>query len=239
MRPVRVLAASVAMAVAGVACTTEANDTTTTPGNTSTTQTTVTTTTTSTVTTTTAPTTTTTSELSDPWSVDYPLEAARVDELPLVLTSKIDAPEPDPDLAIEGPDDLERWVDEWLDWFSWINANPEDGISALEHAVIPTSAFYEETVNALEGRRDEGTRLLGYAFQPIDVSATFDEFFDRRELLRLVVVAADTIPRYIVDEAGSVVTIHEPGGGETTLRLILRYIESEEGWVLENLEVVG
>ena len=44
---------------------------------------------------------------------------------------------------------------------------------------------------------------------------------------------------YIVDQAGSVVTIHEPLGGETTIRLLLRYLEGEGEWVLESLEVVG
>jgi hypothetical protein len=73
----------------------------------------------------------------------------------------------------------------------------------------------------------------------VEVSATFDEFFERRELLRVVVVAADTIPRYVVDESGSVVTVHEPQGGETTLRLLLRYVEGEGEWILENLEVVS
>lgn len=236
MRPTRAVAL---VAVLVVACTPSANDPTSTESNPSTTQTTVETTTTSTATTTTVLTTTTIAA-NDPWSVDYPLEAETVDELPSVLTDKLDAPEPDPDLSIVGPeDDLGRWLDEWLNWFSWVNANPEEGIGALEHGVIPQSAFYEETVGALEGRVDEGTGLLGYAFRPVDVSATFDEFFEDRDLLRLVVGAEDTIPRYVVDEDGAVMTIHQPLGGETTLRLILRYRESEEEWILENLEVVG
>lgn len=195
-----------------------------------------TTTTTVATTTTTSPSTATT---EDPWSVDYPLEAETVDDLPSVLTDRIGAPEPNPVLSVEGPEDVHRWVDEWLGWFSWVNANPADGVEALDHAVIPVSTFYEETTAALEARLDEGTRLLGFAFVPVEVSATFDEFFERRELLRLVVVASDTIPRYIVDEAGSVVTIHEPLGGETTIRLVLRYREGEGEWVLENLEVVS
>ncbi len=196
------------------------------------------TTTTSTTVTTTTPTTPTT-VAEDPWSVDYPLAAETVDDLPTVLTDRIDAPEPDPLLSIEGPEDLDPWVDQWLGWFSWVNANPAAGLDALEHAVIPGSVFYEQTQTALEKRRDQGLRLLGFAFVPVEVSGTFDEFFQRRELLRLVVVAADTIPRYIVDQNGTVVTIQEPLGGETTLRLLLRYREGEGEWVLENLELAG
>lgn len=104
---------------------------------------------------------------------------------------------------------------------------------------MPGSVFYEQTAAALETRLEEGTRLLGFAFVPVEVSGTFDEFFERREVLRLVVVAADTIPGYVVDEAGSVVSVHEPLGGQTTIRLLLRYWEEEGAWILENLEVVG
>jgi hypothetical protein len=224
------------LAVGG--CTSTANDPTTTIAQPTTTSTTEATTTTSAATTTTAPTTNTTHP-DDPWSAAYPLDAETLDDLPSVLSSKVGAPEPNPDLTIGGPEDIDRWVDEWLGWFSWVNANPAEGIDALDHAVIPGSVFYKYTLAALEARRDEGQRLLGFAFVPGEVSATFDEFFERRELLRLVVVASDTIPRYIVDEAGSVVTIHEPLGGETTIRLVLRYREGEGEWVLENLEVVS
>jgi hypothetical protein len=238
MRPNRALGIVAAFVFTVAGCTSTANDPTTTVAQPTTTPTTETTTTTSTVSTITAPATSTTHP-DDPWSADYPLDADTVDDLPSVLSDKVGAPEPDPDLTIGGPEDIDRWVNEWLGWFSWVNANPTEGIDALDHAVIPGSVFYEDTLAALEARRDEGTRLLGFAFVPGEVSATFDEFFERKELLRLVVVAADTIPRYIVDEAGSVVTIHEPLGGETTIRLLLRYLEGEGEWVLENLEVVG
>lgn len=239
MRPIRAVAT---IAILAAACTTNANDPTTTiDSGTSTTQDRgVATTTASTITTTTIPATTTSSAPRDPWSVEYPLEADTIDDLPSVLTDKLGAPEPDPDLSVGGPeDDLGRWVDEWLNWFSWVNANPVEGIDALEHGVVPASAFYEETVTALKARVDEGTRLLGYAFRPIDASATFDELFEDRELLRLVVEAEDTIPRYVVNDEGAVLTVHEPLGGETTLRLILRFRESEGEWILEILEVVG
>jgi len=237
-RPTALVAA---FAIVSAGCTSNANDSTTTVSDPPTTLTTVevATTSTSSTTTTTTGTTTSTVASDDPWSVDYPLEANSVDDLPTVLTDKIDAAEPDPDLSIEGPDDLERWVDEWLGWFSWVNANPGAGAEALDHAVIPASAFCEETATALETRQDEGTRLLGYAFVPNEVSATFDELYERGELLRVVVIAADTIPRYVVDESGSVVTIHEPLGGETTRRLLLRSNEGEEKWIVESIEVVG
>lgn len=205
-----------------------------------TTSTTAATTTTTAAATTTTSATTTTPATEDPWAVDYPLEADTVDDLPAVLTDKIDAAEPDPDLTIEGPeDDLGRWVDEWLSWFSWVNANPAEGALALDHAVAPGGVFYEDTLAVLDSRQEAGERLLGYAFKPIDVAATFDEFFERREVLRLVVGAEDTIPRYVIDASGTVVTISAPLGGETTLRLLLRYVEGEGEWILESLEVVG
>ncbi|MFP3881906.1 MAG: hypothetical protein ACLFRT_14240 [Actinomycetota bacterium] len=240
MRQNRLICVTAVIAFVVVGCTIGANDPTTT---TTTTAPTTTTTdppmTTTFTTTTTTPAITTNTTEDDPWTVDYPLEAGTVDDLPSVLTDTIGAEEPDPDLSIEGPDDIDRWVEEWLNWFSWVNANPEAGIEALEHGVIPTSAFYEETVAALESRQEEGNRLLGYAFVPHGVTGTFDEFFERHELLRLVVVASDTIPRYVVDQDGSVVTIHEPLGGETDLLISLRLREGEQEWVLENIEVAG
>jgi hypothetical protein len=226
------------MVFAVVGCTSTANEATTTIAQPTTTPTTEATSTTLAATTTAAPTTNTTNP-DDPWSADYPLDAETLDDLPSGLRSKVGASEPDSNLKIEGPEDIDRWVNDWLGWFSWVNANPAEGIDALDHAVIPGSVFYEDTLAALEARRDEGTRLLGFAFVPGEVSATFDEFFERKELLRPVVVAADIIPRYIVDEAGSVVRVNEPLGGETTIRLLLRYLEGEGEWVLENLEVVG
>lgn len=246
MRSMHLVAISVLLLAVLSGCTSGAEDTTTTTSTTLATTSTSAETSTTTVrtTTTTSPTTTspttTTPAIQDPWAVDYPLEADTVDDLPGVLTDKIVAPEPDPDLTIEGPDDdLGRWVDEWLNWFSWVNANPAEGSLALDHAVVPGGVFYEDTVAALDSRQEAGERLLGYAFRPIDVSGTFDEFFERGELLRLVVGAEDTIPRYVIDSTGSVVTIHEPLGGETTLRLLLRYVEGEGEWILESLEVVG
>ena len=234
----RALGLGVALLLAS--CTSASDDTTTTSAEPSTTATTGTTTTvsTSTTVTTLAPVTSTTIS-DDPWSIDYPMDASTVDDLPASLADRVGAPEPDPDLAIEGPDDATRWVDEWLGWFSWINANPTEAIDALGHAAVPGSAFYEDTVAALEDRTDEGTRLLGYAFVPMEVSGTFDEFFERGELLRLVVVAADTIPRYVIDDEGTVMDITEPLGGETTLRLLLRQRTEDGEWILENLEVVS
>ena len=239
MRRARAFILVAVLVIVSTGCTTEGNDPTTTTSISSTTSTTVAqTTTSSTSTTTTAPTSTTVAS-NDPWSIDYPLDAETVDDLPAVLADKIDAPEPDPDLTIEGPDDIDRWVNEWLDWFSWVSANPEEGVVALEHAVIPASTFYADTLAALEADRDAGTALLGYAFKPVEVSGTFDEFFERRELLRVVVVAADEIPGYVIDRAGAVISVIEPLDGEATIRLLLRYRQEDEEWVLENLEVLG
>lgn len=237
MRRARASRAVVCLAVAIAGCTSSADNTTTTSTAPTTTPTTVDATNTSTTTSTTE--TPTTSTATDPWGIDYPLEPDTVDDIPAVLTDQIGAPEPDPELTVEGPDDLDRWVDEWLGWFSWINANPAEGMDALEHAVIPGSALYENTLAALKTDRDEGRRLLGFAFKPVEVSGTFDEFFERQELLRLVVVASDDIPSYVVDNSGIVLTVNQPLGGETTIRLLLRYRQEEGEWVLENLEVLG
>lgn len=132
---------AVGVMVVAAACTSPADDPTTTQAAPATTPTTVATTTTTSTTaassTTTTTSTTSTTQPDDPWSVDYPLEADTIEDLPAALTDRIDASEPDPVLAIEGPDAIERWVYEWLGWFSWVNANPGEGVDALDHAVIP------------------------------------------------------------------------------------------------------
>src|SRR5690606_31732051 len=123
-------------------CTTASSDTTSASAEPSTTVTIVKTTTTTEPASATgphAPSVTSTTIGNDPWSIDYPLDPRTVNDLPASLADRIGAPEPDPDLAIEGPDDATRWVDEWLGWFSWINANPTEGIDALEHAAVPGS----------------------------------------------------------------------------------------------------
>ena len=53
-----------------------------------------------------------------------------------------------------------------------------------------------------------------------------------------IVIAADTIPRYVIDDNPRVSTT-EPLGGETTLRLLLRQRVEDGEWILENLEVVS
>lgn len=101
MRPRRLLGMVIGLAALLGACTSGANDTTTTTTAPTTTSTKPqVTTTTANITTTTTPVTT---SAESPWTIDYPLDAETVDDIPAVLTDRIGAPESDPDLSSKAP----------------------------------------------------------------------------------------------------------------------------------------
>lgn len=181
-------------------------------------------------------TTTTSAGPSD--GVTYPLDPSTVDDLPDVLVERIGAPMPDPDLTITGPGDLDRWLAEWLDWYSWVQANPTDDPAVLTVGLVPETANLERTADGFRTLRQRGHHFLGDAFHPVGVTGTFDEQFEDGLILRVVVVAGPGNPTYVVDGAGAVVSVTDPIDEETQLFLPLR--KNEEGeWTVENIEVLG
>ena len=103
-------------------------------------------------------TTTTTMNLGE---IDYPENPNTVDDLPDALTAYIGAPMPDPDLRIEGPQDSERWVAEWLNWMAWLSANPKEGVEAVDVGWLPEAPMAEQTRKGLAKQAAAGTRSLG------------------------------------------------------------------------------
>jgi hypothetical protein len=53
-------------------------------------------------------------------------------EVPSELLALIGAPMPEVDLTIDGPEDVERWISEFLRWEAWTSANPVEGIERLD-----------------------------------------------------------------------------------------------------------
>ena len=226
----------VVVAVVAASCTQSSDPTTTAtppPQATSTPAPTSTTGTSSTTSSTVATTTT-----SNPGEIDYPENPGTVDDLPGALTIHIGAPMPDPDLWISGPDDLDRWMAGWLDWLAWANANPAQGAEQLDVNMVPASQQYEDIQAALIDRAEAEQRLLGGGFLPTRLSGTFDEFFEDKTALRIVIVAGGP-PSYLVNDAGDVVSVSEGIDGELSISALLRYEKERDEWLMETFEVLG
>ena len=186
-------------------------------------------------TTTSLPVTTTTVH---PGEVDYPENPDSVDDLPDALTVYIGARMPDPDLRISGPDDLDRWMAGWQDWLGWVYANPAQGAEQLGVNMVPGSEQFEDIRAALIGRAEAEQRLLGGGFLPASLSGTFDQFFEDKTALRIVMIAGGP-PSYLVDDGGQVVSVFEGLDGEVSISALLRYDKERDEWLMETFEVLG
>lgn len=218
------------------ACTSAANTSSTTVTAATSPSTTVTTA--STTTTVLSTTTTLPVDLSDLDGVVFPTDPQTVDDLPAFLTAPIDAPMPDPDLTVSGPEDAERWIAEWVMWMAWVRANPQQSQDDIDAGWLPETPMAEDTISGLAQSAADGVRVLGWPFYPISVSGTFDAAFENGQLLNLIVVADGRVPTYTIDSSGVVIDVRESFETETTLRLVLRPNEEEE-WRVEAIEVVG
>ena len=186
-------------------------------------------------TTTSPPVTTTTVNSGE---VDYPENPDSVDDLPDALTAYIGASMPDPDLRISGPDDLERWMKGWQDWLAWVYANPAQGAEQLDVNMVPASQQFEDIKAALIDRAAAEQRLLGGGFLPTGLSGAFDEFFDDKTALRIVMIAGGP-PSYLINDAGEVVSVFEGLEGDVTVSALLRYEKERDEWLMETFEVLG
>lgn len=180
----------------------------------------------------------TTTTTVNPGEIDYPENPDSVGDLPDALTVYIGAPMPDPDLRISGPDDLERWMKGWQDWLAWVYANPSQGAEQLAVNMVPGSEQYEGIRAALIDRAEAEQRLLGGGFLPTSLSGTFDEFFDDKTALRIVMIAGGP-PSYLINDAGEVVSVFEGLEGEVTVSALLRYEKERDEWLMETFEVLG
>ena len=170
--------------------------------------------------------------------IDYPENPATVDDLPEALTFHIDGPMPDPDLRISGPEDLDRWMTGWLDWYDWVYANPAQGVEQLDVNVVSFGQMFADLRAALADSAESGERVLGGGFVPSKLSGTFDEYFDGKYALRLGILA-DVSPSYIVDRTGDVVSMAEGSDGEVLISALLRYDQERDEWLMQTFDVLG
>lgn len=198
-----------------------------------------TTTTTTPTTASTSPTNTTAAEgLPNLEGVTFPIDPQTVDDLPAFMTAPIDAPAPDPDLTVDGPEDAEKWIGEWVQWMAWVRANPEQSQESLDEGWLPETPMADDTLTGLNQSATNGLRVLGWPFFPISVSGTFDEFFENDQLLSVIVVADGRVPTYTIDSSGAIVEVRAAFETQSTLRLILRP-NGEGEWRVEAIETSG
>ena len=148
----------------------------------------------------------------------------------------VDQPAPDPDLTIAGPDDADRWVQEWLTWSAWLGANPQQGIEQVGEGWIPDTPQGQGTIDGLEQLGDG--RRFSVPFSPISVSGSFDQAFDDGQFLLLVVQSDNRIPGYTVDASGTVTDVR--ASDEDPVDILLSLRPDEEGeWRVESIDVQG
>lgn len=194
---------------------------------------------TTTTTSTTAPATTTTvtqlPAYTDLETVEFPQVPKTVEDLPSEIVRLIDAPVPDPDLTLTGPDDIERWLVQWLHWAAWVQANPEPGMDSLELGLLSDTEMIIQWRAALEGRVQRGERFLGYPFIPTEILlTTFDEDFTEGKVFTLVVTATNPHPGYTIDSRGTVIDVLAAQDFTVPLELTLRPDGGGE-WVVSAL----
>ena len=171
--------------------------------------------------------------------IDFPDDPQTVDDLPEALTARIGAPIPDPDLTLEEPQDVDRWLAEWLGWAASVQANPTDDPEALSAGLLAGTEIIEEWHVALAGRIERGERFLGFAFIPTGiVLTTFDDDFRDGKLFTLVVDSSSPYPGYTVDESGAVVGVLPAQEFSVPLELTLRPNGGGE-WVVSNLAPIS
>lgn len=249
---IRRLAIAAAIGLVVAACTAGSGDSTTTSSSslvaTTTTTLPVTTTSVTETTTTPPPATTTTAVPVDlavfPYfeGVEFPDDPATVADLPEFMQAWVGAPAPDPDLTIAGPDDVERWLGEWLNWMGWMYANPEAGLEVVEEGFAPASPLLEQTRSGFEAWAQEGTSSFGVPFFATNVTSSFD-LAEEFGVITLFVRASGQIGReYTADvETGEITSVSEPFDATPLLQIVLRALdrEGEREWLVEVIDVVN
>ncbi|MEA2010502.1 MAG: hypothetical protein U9N78_07345 [Actinomycetota bacterium] len=79
---------------------------------------------------------------------------------------------------------------------------------------------------------------MGGGFLPSRLTGTFDEFFEDKTALRIVMIASGP-PSYLIDSAGEVVSVFGGIEGEVSISALLRYDKERDEWLMETFEVLG
>ena len=152
-------------------------------------------------------TTTTTTTVPGTTTTTMPVTTTtKASEVPAELLALIGAPMPEVDLTIEGPEDVERWIAEFLRWENWLVANPEVEIGDV-------GLVGEYGASLQEGRERATERGLRVLSGGLDIGLAEVRFGDAGlGYVRLVVDATRRRPSYLVEWDGKLVSVSEPDG---------------------------
>lgn len=180
-------------------------------------------------------------ELATSWTdlrnVNFPDQPESLSDLPEPFLRYIERQSPTPDLTIEAPEDLERWVNEWVDWMIWIGVHPDQGKDQVDVGWIPGTPDAEATQAGLAEQAEQGVQSFAVPFNPTSITGTFDEFFDSGQLLTVFIETEDTLPGYRINPNGEVDT-REPTGERITVQLTLRPTQDHQ-WRVEQIQVIN
>lgn len=137
-------------------------------------------------------------------------------EVPSELLALIGAPMPEVDLTIDGPEDVERWISEFLRWEAWTYANPAEATPVLED--FSTGHYFSGRSDGLPNLVDAGVVGVGGDLELRIVEASLDDF--GVGLLSVVVEARRSSDRFTLDAL-----THE----------VLRITEPTDAWVVSDL----
>jgi len=150
--------------------------------------------------------------LDDPLSIAYPDDPRTIDDLPDLLTDLVGAPMPEPNLMLDSEADFERWLHEWINWYTWLAANPTDDPDVLAVGFVPDTDEFERQIGFSRQEVEKGHRTLGWwaRVQSINPLGS-DSMFDQRVAGVIGFEATQPYPVYAIDNDGVVVaTVESP-----------------------------
>ncbi len=149
-------------------------------------------------------------------------------EVPAELLALIGAPMPEVDLTIEGPEDVERWIEEFLRWEAWAAANPAKGLATLEN--VAAGHYLHTQEEGLPKMLDARVVSVGGGLLVRRAEASFDDA--AVGILAVVFETTQASPIFTLDaDTLEVVQTLEPEGNWVVSDAIL--IQGREGrWLL-------
>ncbi|MDH4118334.1 MAG: hypothetical protein OEW30_13195, partial [Acidimicrobiia bacterium] len=149
-----------------------------------------------------------------------------------LLTDLVGAPMPEPNLMLDSEADFERWLHEWINWYTWLAANPTDDPDVLAVGFVPDTDEFERQIELQRTRIAENRFTLGWWSLVSNIRpSTSGAMFEQRVGGTVVFDASQAYPRYSVSGSGSLLEIAESSEG-AVVAFSLRNGE-EVGWRIE------
>ncbi len=153
--------------------------------------------------------------------LDYPTDPNWLEDLPEPLIALAGAPAPSPNLAIDGPEDIDRWVAEVTNWAAWAQANPQDAQDHVDDVYKSGSPGARSELENLDWHIERLWFTLGWPYEPLDSGIEADDLADQR--VTIDVAAGKNFYTYKVDEFGAVEEVNEPA----KFMFLVRYTATE------------